>query len=93
MPERQLSALVVKALRDAERRPPAAGSAERPMPLPAGDDAQVPGGIDELAAAAARGNTEAVGQLYDALVGPIFRYVAVRVHRREDAEGLTQLVF
>jgi RNA polymerase sigma-70 factor (ECF subfamily) len=26
-------------------------------------------------------------------VAPIYRYVAVRVHRREDAEDLTQLVF
>ncbi|MGH2381810.1 MAG: sigma-70 family RNA polymerase sigma factor, partial [Candidatus Limnocylindria bacterium] len=32
-------------------------------------------------------------RLYDALVGPIYRYVAVRVRRREDAEDLTHLVF
>ena len=43
--------------------------------------------------AAAAGDVEAVGRLYDALVGPIYRYVAVRVRRREDAEDLTQLVF
>jgi RNA polymerase sigma-70 factor, ECF subfamily len=93
MPERQLSAFVVQALREAERRPPVAGTAERPIPLPARDGAGAPAGVDELAAAAARGSTEAVGQLYDALVGPIYRYVAVRVQRREDAEDLTQLVF
>ena len=39
------------------------------------------------------GDMEAVGRLYDALVGPIYRYVAVRVRRREDAEDLTHLVF
>lgn len=49
--------------------------------------------LDLLAIAAARGDTDAVGRLYDALVGPIYRYVAVRVRRREDAEDLTQLVF
>ena len=49
--------------------------------------------VDELAIAATSGDVEAVGRLYDALVGPIYRYVAVRVRRREDAEDLTQLVF
>jgi RNA polymerase sigma-70 factor, ECF subfamily len=49
--------------------------------------------IDELAVAASSGDVEAVGRLYDALVGPIYRYVAVRVRRREDAEDLTHLVF
>lgn len=53
------------------------------------DDASV----DEIARAATDGDVEAVGRLYDALVGPIYRYVAVRVRRREDAEDLTQLVF
>ena len=48
---------------------------------------------DQLAAAASGGDVEAVGRLYDILVLPIYRYVAVRVHRREDAEDLTQLVF
>jgi RNA polymerase sigma-70 factor, ECF subfamily len=39
------------------------------------------------------GDTEAVGRLYDALVDPVYRYVAVRLRRREDAEDVTQLVF
>ena len=49
--------------------------------------------VDELAVAATSGDVAAVGRLYDALVGPIYRYVAVRVRRREDAEDLTHLVF
>lgn len=51
------------------------------------------GDIDMLARAAAAGDVVAVGRIYDELVGPIYRYVAVRVRRREDAEDLTQLVF
>jgi RNA polymerase sigma-70 factor (ECF subfamily) len=31
--------------------------------------------------------------LYDSLVDPIYRYVAIRLRRREDAEDVTQLVF
>ena len=50
-------------------------------------------GIDELAQAATLGDTEAVGRLYDRLVGPVHRYVGLRVRRREDAEDITQLVF
>lgn len=49
--------------------------------------------VDELARAATDGDAEAVGRLYDELVGPIHRYVAMRVRRREDAEDITQLVF
>jgi RNA polymerase sigma-70 factor (ECF subfamily) len=49
--------------------------------------------VDDLAIAATGGDVEAVGRLYDALVEPIYRYVAVRVRRREDAEDLTHLVF
>lgn len=49
--------------------------------------------IDDLARAAAGGDVEAVGRLYDALVEPIYRYVAMRLRRREDAEDVTQLVF
>jgi RNA polymerase sigma-70 factor (ECF subfamily) len=49
--------------------------------------------VDELAVAAIAGDVEAVGRLYDALVGPVYRYVAVRVRRREDVEDLTHLVF
>ena len=50
-------------------------------------------GIDQLAVAARDGDVEALGRLYDELVGPIYRYVALRVRRREDVEDLTQLVF
>ena len=49
--------------------------------------------LDEVARAATAGDIEAVARLYDELVGPIYRYVAVRVRRREDAEDLTHLVF
>lgn len=49
--------------------------------------------VDELAMAATAGDVEAVGRLYDALVDPIYRYVAMRLRRREDAEDVTQLVF
>jgi RNA polymerase sigma-70 factor (ECF subfamily) len=49
--------------------------------------------VDELARAATQGDVEAVGRLYDLLVGPIYRYVAIRVRRREDAEDITHLVF
>jgi RNA polymerase sigma-70 factor (ECF subfamily) len=48
---------------------------------------------DALAVAASRGDTEAVAILYDPLVDPIYRYVALRVRHREDAEDLTQVVF
>ena len=54
-----------------------------------GEDASV----DALAVAATAGDVEAVGRLYDALVEPIYRYVALRLRRREDAEDVTQLVF
>jgi RNA polymerase sigma-70 factor (ECF subfamily) len=66
----------------------ARGSRER-------DGAGAPAGatVDELAVAACGGDVEAVGRLYDALVEPIYRYVAMRLRRREDAEDVTQLVF
>jgi RNA polymerase sigma-70 factor (ECF subfamily) len=50
-------------------------------------------GVDELARAASAGDVEALGRLYDAMVGPIYRYVALRLRRREDAEDVTHLVF
>lgn len=67
---------------------------ERPAARPASarrtiDDASV----DALARAAANGDVLAVGRLYDELVGPIYRYVALRIRRREDAEDITQVVF
>jgi RNA polymerase sigma-70 factor (ECF subfamily) len=49
--------------------------------------------LDELAMAAQAGDVAAMGRLYDQLVDPIHRYVALRVRRREDAEDITQLVF
>lgn len=85
MRERPMSAFVAQALREAELRRPAVSQPVEPL---AGELT-----VDELAVAAARGDVDAVGRLYDALVEPIYRYVVVRVHRREDAEDLTQLVF
>lgn len=64
----------------------------RSLPIPAArriDHADV----DALALAAIGGDSAAVGRLYDQLVVPIYRYVALRVRRREDAEDITQLVF
>jgi RNA polymerase sigma-70 factor (ECF subfamily) len=83
-----MNAFVAQALRESERRRSA--EAEQPAAtrvLPRSRS------VDELAAAATAGDVEAVGRLYDVLVGQIYRYVALRVHRREDAEDLTQLVF
>jgi RNA polymerase sigma-70 factor (ECF subfamily) len=81
MRERPLSAILATTLVDGERE-------EAARPALAGD-----AGVDELARAASEGDVEAVGRLYDALVGPIYRYVALRLRRREDAEDVTHLVF
>lgn len=81
-----MNAYVAQALREADRR-----REVEALAAPRAFDA--PLSIDQLASAAAAGDVEAVGRLYDALVAPIYRYVALRVHRREDAEDLTQLVF
>jgi RNA polymerase sigma-70 factor, ECF subfamily len=89
-----MNALVAQALRDARLRSPATSAptapatAETVVVVP--EEAR---SLNVLAIAAARGDAEAVGRLYDALVDPIYRYVAVRVRRREDAEDLTQVVF
>ena len=83
MRDRPLSATLRPTLVDGARRA-RAGVSSRVT-----DDASV----EELAAAARKGDVEALGRLYDALVGPIHRYVAVRLRRREDAEDVTQLVF
>jgi RNA polymerase sigma-70 factor (ECF subfamily) len=81
-----MNAFVAQALREADRR--RAVEAETPPRL-----LEAPQTIDQLAVAAAAGDAEALGRLYDSLVLPIYRYVALRVQRREDAEDLTQLVF
>lgn len=83
MPERPLSATLRGTF--VEREPASVRAAAHDAP------ADAP--LDELAIAATAGDVEAVGRLYDSLVGPVYRYVAVRVRRREDAEDLTQLVF
>jgi RNA polymerase sigma-70 factor (ECF subfamily) len=83
MRDRPLSASIRASVAD----PPRARFAAPARRLP--DDAT----IDELARAATQGDVEAVGRLYDILVGPIYRYVAMRVRRREDAEDITHLVF
>ena len=83
MPERPLSAILRPTYLGGARPTPASG------PFSTAEDADV----NDLAVAATRGDTDAVGRLYDALVDRIYRYVAVRVRRREDAEDLTQLVF
>jgi RNA polymerase sigma-70 factor (ECF subfamily) len=71
-----------------------AGTLPRPLSVPVSGTA-VPrdAGVNELAEAARDGDVEALGRLYDQLVGPIYRYVALRIRRREDAEDLTQVVF
>ncbi len=83
MRDRPLSATLRPTLVDGARRARARAASGL------GEDASV----DELAKAAVDGDVEAVGRLYDALVEPIYRYVAMRLRRREDAEDVTQLVF
>ena len=83
MTDRPLSATLRPTLVDGARR------ARATEGVHAGEAASV----DELAVAATEGDVEAVGRLYDALVEPIYRYVAMRLRRREDAEDVTQLVF
>jgi RNA polymerase sigma-70 factor, ECF subfamily len=82
MPDRPLSAAIRSTLLEGHPRAPA-------------DPAAIADGatVDELALAATKGDAEALGRLYDALVAPIYRYVALRLRRREDAEDVTHLVF
>ena len=49
--------------------------------------------LDRLVAEAQRGDPEAFGRIFDAYVGPIYRFIASRVRSPSDAEDLTQLVF
>jgi RNA polymerase sigma-70 factor (ECF subfamily) len=83
MRDRPLTATLRPTLADGARL-----GVARPTPVVARDAT-----VDELAMAATAGDVEAVGRLYDALVDPIYRYVAMRLRRREDAEDVTQLVF
>ncbi|TME31571.1 MAG: sigma-70 family RNA polymerase sigma factor [Chloroflexi bacterium] len=85
MRERPLEIVLNAPAADAQRRPSAAQAVEL------ADGAT--SGIDQLGRAAAAGDVAALGHLYDELLAPIYRYIAVRVHRREDAEDLTQVVF
>jgi RNA polymerase sigma-70 factor, ECF subfamily len=82
MPDRPLSATIRSTL--AEGAVPRAGVTST---LPEGAT------VDDLAKAATGGDTDAVGRLYDSMVGPIHRYVALRIRSREDAEDVTHLVF
>ena len=81
-----MNSTVAEALRHAHLRSPVETVAASP-----GLDPRA--GVDELARSASAGDTEAVGRLYDTLVGPIYRYVVIRVRSREDAEDVTQLIF
>jgi RNA polymerase sigma-70 factor (ECF subfamily) len=83
MTDRPLSTTLRPTLVDGARRARA-----RQLPAPGGQAS-----VDDLAKAATDGDVEAVGRLYDELVEPIYRYVAMRLRRREDAEDVTQLVF
>ncbi len=82
MRDRPLSATLRPTYRDAPS-----------VPSTAARESLVDATIDELSVAASAGDVEALGRLYDALVDPIHRYVALRVRRREDAEDITQIVF
>ncbi len=48
---------------------------------------------DNIVRDAVRGNPEAFGRLYDRYQPMIYRFIAVKVGRREDAEDLTHQVF
>ena len=49
--------------------------------------------VERLVGEAQAGDSWAFGRLFDLYHGPVYRYVASRVHRPTDAEDLTQLVF
>jgi RNA polymerase sigma-70 factor (ECF subfamily) len=72
---------------------PIAGVERRAAPRAADHPITEGESVDALAGAAAAGDVAAIGRLYDELVGPIYRYIALRIRRREDAEDITQVVF
>jgi len=49
--------------------------------------------IERLVVQAKGGDAEAFARLFDHYSGPVYRYIASRVHRPADAEDLTQTVF
>jgi len=49
--------------------------------------------LDRLVAEAKRGDPDAFGRIFDAYVGPLYRFIVSRVSNPSDAEDLTQLVF
>jgi RNA polymerase sigma-70 factor (ECF subfamily) len=49
--------------------------------------------LDRLVAEAKRGDPDAFGRIFDAYVGPLYRFIVSRVNNPSDAEDLTQLVF
>ena len=83
MTERPLSAGALR--RTIADAPPAAPVDTGALPADAS--------LDDIARAATSGDIDAVGRLYDELVGPIYRYVAIRLRSRQDAEDVTALVF
>jgi RNA polymerase sigma-70 factor (ECF subfamily) len=62
---------------------PAAGSGETPATTP----------LDDAVARAIAGDGRAFDEIYRALSGPVYSYLATHVRRREDAEDLTGQVF
>jgi RNA polymerase sigma-70 factor (ECF subfamily) len=90
MRERSLDMVVATQTVDAELLRRTLGGGSFPAPT-----TSIPpdASIDDLAMLARTGDTEALGRLYDELVSPIYRYVALRIRRHEDAEDLTQVVF
>lgn len=49
--------------------------------------------IDQLVKKAKNGDQWAFGELYDALLGRVYRFVFFRVSTREDAEDITEQIF
>src|SRR5918998_1500686 len=80
-------------------RPLSAGALRRTIadapPIEAADTGALPAdaSLDAIARAASSGDIDAVARLYDHLIGPIYRYVFIRLRSREDAEDVTALVF